>query len=73
MNPFQSYNISVVGFSGPIEGIPSHGSIGAKDPDAIIDGIGKSSFCARFCSPHQVNNPEECCEHLNTDSNVTHI
>jgi len=37
----RSYNISVVGFSGPVDGVD------------IIDGIGKSSFCARFTQPHQ--------------------
>ena len=36
VEPAQSYNISVVGFSGPVDGVD------------IIDGIGKSSFCARF-------------------------
>ena len=43
-----SYNISVVGFSGPVE-VESK-----KDAtDSIIDGIGKSSFCARFIKNHQ--------------------
>ena len=43
-----SYNISVVGFSGPVE------LENKKDAtDSIIDGIGKSSFCARFTQPHQ--------------------
>ena len=46
-----SYNISVIGFSGPVEEKEKR-----KDhSDSIIDGIGKSSFCARFIKPHQVN------------------
>lgn len=45
-----SYNISVIGFSGPVEEKEKR-----KDhSDSIIDGIGKSSFCARFIKPHQV-------------------
>ena len=32
VEPVESYNISVVGFSGPVDGVD------------IIDGIGKSSF-----------------------------
>jgi len=40
----------VIGFSGPVEEKEKR-----KDhSDSIIDGIGKSSFCARFIKPHQV-------------------
>ena len=40
----------MIGFSGPVEEKEKR-----KDhSDSIIDGIGKSSFCARFIKPHQV-------------------
>ena len=42
----------MIGFSGPVEEKEKR-----KDhSDSIIDGIGKSSFCARFIKPHQVKN-----------------
>ena len=44
------YNVSVIGYSGPI----STNQNSQIDSSSELDGVGKSSFCARFMYPHQV-------------------
>lgn len=43
------YNISVIGYSGPIPTQNASQMVSSSE----LDGIGKSSFCARFMYPNQ--------------------